>query len=52
MQIDNLKISKEQLALTNKEQTKTQTELEGQIDSYTQKLDEKSAELHKTKAMI
>merc|ERR1719336_1569920 len=44
LQIDNLKISKEQQALKLKEQVKQCGELEAQIDSLSRKLEEKDAE--------
>ena len=52
LQIDNLKISKEQQALKLKEQVKQCGELEAQIDSLSRKLEEKDAEVSKQKTAM
>ena len=52
LQIDNLKISKEQQALKLKEQVKISGELETQIDSMTRKIEEKEAELTRQKSAV
>ena len=48
--IDNLKISKEQQALKNKEQVKAVAELESQIESLNRKFEDKDTEITKLKS--
>lgn len=50
--IDNLKISKEQQALKNKEQVKAVAELESQIESLNRKFEDKDTEITKLKSQI